>query len=110
MSIEDAKARIAEVANGQELLVCTRVWEAWSYNTMSADDFQTVADDGDMIEELATAAFTLTDDQWGAQHQKVWDAIYREMNGKYGDFGAGLSDACDAAMRALGFRRAGEDT
>lgn len=37
-----------------EALVCTRVWEAWSHNTMTEDDF-TEAVETEIPEELARA-------------------------------------------------------
>lgn len=39
--------------NGKDLLYCTRVWNAWQYNSMSEDDFLNVEDDDDLIHELA---------------------------------------------------------
>jgi len=35
---------------------CTRVWSAWSYDTMSADDFIEVADQDDRMDEITNAA------------------------------------------------------
>lgn len=35
---------------------CWRVWSAWSYGTMGPDDFSMVAEDGDRVAEIATAA------------------------------------------------------
>lgn len=35
---------------------CGRVWSAWSYGTMSSDDFRLVAEDGDRVAEIARAA------------------------------------------------------
>lgn len=35
---------------------CTRTWSAWSYGTMSQDDFSMVAEDGDRVAEIARAA------------------------------------------------------
>ena len=35
---------------------CTRVWSAWSYGTMSQDDFSLVAEDRSRLEEIADAA------------------------------------------------------
>lgn len=32
--------------------VCTRVWSAWSYNTMSKDDFIPIQEDEDLLEEM----------------------------------------------------------
>ena len=37
-------------------LDCTRVWSAWSYGTMSQDDFVLVAEDDSRVEEIADAA------------------------------------------------------
>ena len=38
-----------------EALDCTRVWEAWSYGTMSESDFVQVADDDERVEEIVCA-------------------------------------------------------
>ena len=35
---------------------CTRVWSAWSYGTMSQDDFSLIAEDRSRLEEIADAA------------------------------------------------------
>ena len=35
---------------------CTRVWSAWSYKTMSANDFEAIAQNDDRITEIAQAA------------------------------------------------------
>ena len=35
---------------------CTRVWSAWGYGTMSHDDFQLIAEDGDRLREIVDAA------------------------------------------------------
>lgn len=35
---------------------CTRVWEAWFVGTMSQDDFHSVADSSERVEEIARAA------------------------------------------------------
>lgn len=40
-----------------ELLYCDRVWSAWGYGTMSADDFSLAADDDALIEEAAEHIF-----------------------------------------------------
>ncbi|OQS36791.1 hypothetical protein B0T40_10410 [Chromobacterium haemolyticum] len=37
---------------------CLRVWDAWRVGTMSADDFVSVADDGERVAEIARAAIT----------------------------------------------------
>ena len=34
---------------------CTRVWQAWSYGTMSPDDFSLVAEDSDRLNEITDA-------------------------------------------------------
>lgn len=110
--VDPAKQRLTEAADGQELLVCTRVWEAWAHGTMSADDFQTVADDEEMMQELVASVFTLTPEQWQAEREKAARAIY-ESRGYATPF-ASAADRdtevwyreADAALTALGFRRA----
>lgn len=51
-SVADA---IAEQC-GEEVTVCTRVWEAWSYGTMGPDDFQPLSEDDGLLADMATAA------------------------------------------------------
>lgn len=38
-----------------DLLVCTRVWEAWGYKTMGPDDFTAAAEDPDVIDNVIAA-------------------------------------------------------
>lgn len=52
---------LTEVLDGQEALHCTRVWEGWSYGTMSENDFSRVADDQDALEEIADAVLLAID-------------------------------------------------
>ena len=40
-------------ADTMSYLVCTRVWEAWHYNTMTKDDFTEIATDEDLLNELS---------------------------------------------------------
>lgn len=48
---------IAEYAGssepGGEITICTRVWEAWSYGTMTAADFAPISSDDDVLADLA---------------------------------------------------------
>jgi hypothetical protein len=39
----------------QDTLFCSRVWSAWGYGTMTADDFSDAVDDEDFIEAIAKA-------------------------------------------------------
>lgn len=41
---------------GDEVTVCTRVWEGWSYGTMGPDDFTPLAECDDVLADLADAA------------------------------------------------------
>lgn len=45
--------KAAELA--QDTLFCSRVWSAWGYGTMTADDFSDAADDEDFIDAIACA-------------------------------------------------------
>lgn len=45
---------IANELSDSEALVCNRVWEAWSYGTMSDDDFEN-ASETDLPDEVAKA-------------------------------------------------------
>jgi hypothetical protein len=48
------------------LLVCTRVWEAWSVGTMSEDDFISADEDDDTIESMAVNLYNI-------HNKKVFD-------------------------------------
>ena len=37
----------------QDHLTCTRVWSAWSYGTMSQDDFWLAAEDDNIVSDTA---------------------------------------------------------
>ena len=37
----------------QDFYSCTRVWEAWSYGTMSRDDFKLANEDDEILEDTA---------------------------------------------------------
>ena len=39
----------------QDTLFCSRVWSAWGYGTMTADDFSDTAEDDDFINDIAKA-------------------------------------------------------
>lgn len=56
MKTEEIRNRVAnalyDVLEGQEVMHCTRVWEAWSYGTMSEDDFDLVVNDTAAMEEI----------------------------------------------------------
>lgn len=41
-----------------DVLICTRTWDAWRYNTMSEDDFEWFAQSEEWIEQLADAILT----------------------------------------------------
>lgn len=47
------KEKIIEVLKNRldDALFCTRVWEAWSYGTMTEDDFENISDES--IEDIA---------------------------------------------------------
>ncbi len=55
---EDARERVMEAIAGAlgYAFDCTRVWSAWSYGTMSEDDFSLVREDDGRLGEIADAA------------------------------------------------------
>ena len=55
--IEKVRDAIAE-ALGECAFDCTRVWSAWSFGTMSQDDFIPIAYDDERLHELTIAALT----------------------------------------------------
>ena len=52
---------------------CTRNWGAWSYGTMTQDDFLLVAEDSDRTSEIATAAINAIPHQ--ARTQAATDVL-----------------------------------
>lgn len=48
-------ASLARQAHTSELLICSRVWEAWQVGTMTDEDFALVSDDPDVIADLTEA-------------------------------------------------------
>lgn len=56
------KEKIIEVLKGHldDALFCTRVWEAWSYGTMTEDDFENIPDES--IEEIANDIMDIVKD------------------------------------------------
>lgn len=52
---DDIRTALVRVLDSQEALHCTRVWEAWSYGTMTEDDFAAVTQDEASIDELVEA-------------------------------------------------------
>lgn len=54
--------RIAEAITGtagNDLLSCTRVWEAWSYGTMGPDDFTPLGEDPDVLHDIVQAVLAV---------------------------------------------------
>ena len=52
---ETKKQRFYDMASEvlQDFYSCTRVWEAWSYGTMSRDDFKLANEDDEILEDTA---------------------------------------------------------
>ena len=48
---------IKDVLENNELLYCSKVWEAWSYGTMGESDFRPAEEDDDIVESFAKAIF-----------------------------------------------------
>ena len=63
MSTETGLAeRIAQAITetaGDDLLSCTRVWEAWSYGTMGPDDFTSLGEDPDVLHDIVQAVLAV---------------------------------------------------
>jgi hypothetical protein len=64
--LDKVRDAIAETLG--EAYDCTRVWSAWSYGTMSQDDFVMVASDEERLDELVSDAL--------AAAQGIIDAAY----------------------------------
>jgi hypothetical protein len=41
----------------QDHYICTRVWSAWSYGTMTKDDFELAAENDDVVLDTARMLF-----------------------------------------------------
>ena len=46
-----------------DTLICTRVWEAWSYNTMSQNDFINAYECDDRVEEIAKELYEFVQEE-----------------------------------------------
>jgi len=55
MSARDELAELIASELPGDVYACTRVWEAWSYGTMSQDDFTPANEEADLIAEIADA-------------------------------------------------------
>ena len=51
-AIEAVKAEL----DSQEAMHCTRVWEAWRYETMTEEDFVNVSEDDECVQAIIAAA------------------------------------------------------
>jgi len=51
--MDELKELLRREFEAYEMLICTRVWEAWGYDTMTQDDFALVSEDDEVINELA---------------------------------------------------------
>lgn len=48
---DELRATLAATLDADEAIVCTRVWEAWGYGTMTQDDFEAYTE-GPGLDEL----------------------------------------------------------
>lgn len=85
---EDARERVMEAIAGAlgYAFDCTRVWSAWSYGTMSEDDFSLVREDDGRLGEIADAAIAAIQPPqpvWSVSDEDVEDARrYRLLRNK----------------------------
>ncbi|OBU84423.1 hypothetical protein [Chromobacterium subtsugae] len=54
--LPDSVIEATAEAIGKDAYDCVRVWSAWGVGTMGPDDFVPIADDGDLVAEIARAA------------------------------------------------------
>ena len=66
MSARDELAELLASEIPNDIYACTRVWEAWSYGTMSADDFVPANEESDLLAEVADAILV-------AGYRKIFD-------------------------------------
>lgn len=64
----EAVAKAAAEAIGPDAFDCTRVWSAWSYGTMTADDFSEVTERSD---EIARAALAVIAQPWAEMEREI---------------------------------------
>lgn len=63
------------------VLVCERDWEAWSFGTMTSDDFHNACEDDDLIEDLVDRLIPVVQQEIGRRRrdnrftQEEWDAL-----------------------------------
>ena len=55
----------------QDNYACTRVWEAWSYGTMTEDDFTPMEEDEDIVNDFKTLVQTEVDRATAAQDKQL---------------------------------------
>lgn len=85
MNTEEIRNKVSNalynVLEGQEAMHCTRVWEAWSYGTMSDDDFDLVVNDTDAMEEIIESVVRALTGEGAGEHAVLAD--YMEGIKKY---------------------------
>lgn len=92
-----------------EAMDCTRVWEAWSYNTMDENDFVLVNEDTDRVHDIAQAAVGAALAQpTGTEREDVLVAMGEAIAGELGDAAyectASWNDWRDGTMTSDSFR------
>lgn len=81
--LDAVKAAVAEALG--DAYDCTRVWSAWSYNTMGPDDFVLVSDDDERLTEIVDAALEALPKATNNRAAEYWHARYREATQAYND-------------------------
>jgi len=68
------------------LYQCDRVWSAWSYGTMTEEDFSPAEDDEDLVNEMGDGILKITDKSREAEIKRLREAlkgtIYYLRNGE----------------------------
>ena len=75
MTTETMHGRARDAISTHALLVCTRDWSAWTYGTMTDDDFLDASDDPEIVQELVDDILTLDAEAWVRMQAKVALAI-----------------------------------
>jgi len=61
----------------QQIYVCTRVWSAWSYGTMTEEDFTDVCDDTDLVHDIISSVMnTYFDLQALAEKNNITQTVF----------------------------------
>lgn len=80
--IEETQSALINIINEHfsQTYVCTRVWSAWSYGTMTEEDFTAVSEDSYLVNDLLTSVMdTYSDLQAFSEKQNIAHSVAVEQ-------------------------------